>query len=334
MTTATEALPESPFQSSDPRFDYWSAAHRLAFEQLQFVLQSGLFLSVFTGDVGAGKSTVLRQAVALAQSRTLIGVVRHGPMLSTTPARAVLAAFGADPGPGAADVHAALLRRSLRAAVADGRADGGAGTLVIDDAHRLGGGALQALLDLSGIGAGEAPLFRLVLAGPPEVTSRLWADLPGLMGPTVHLDAMSPEDTSGFVRHRMSVAGVRALRFDDTALATVHDITGGNPLRINLLCMFCLDEAWDRDVEVIDAALVRECNVAPETVLDPLMPEDTGQRPSPTRPEASDRHGGQKPVAVGRGGRPAPRRNRRTVRPARSRSRPRRAEARSRGRSA
>lgn len=272
MTTATDALPESPFQSSDPRYDYWSAAHRLAFEQLQFVLQSGLFFSVFSGDVGAGKSTVLRQAVTLAQSRALIGVVRHGAMLSATPARAVLAAFGADPGPGDPDDHASLLQRSLMAV----GSDGGAGTLVIDDAHRLGSGALQALLHLSGIGVGEGPLFRLVLAGPPEITSRLWADLPGLMGPTVHLDAMSPEDTAGFVRHRMSVAGVRALRFDDTALAKVHEVTGGNPLRINLLCMFCLDEAWDRDVEVIDAALVCECNVAPEAVLAPLMPGDTG----------------------------------------------------------
>ena len=99
MMTATDAVPESPFQSSDPRYDYWSAAHRLTFEQLQFLLHSGMLFSVFTGDVGAGKSTVLRQAVALAQGRTLIGLVRHGPMLSTTPARAVLAAFGADPGP-------------------------------------------------------------------------------------------------------------------------------------------------------------------------------------------------------------------------------------------
>lgn len=289
MMTATDALPESPFQSSDPRYDYWSAAHRLAFEQLQFVLHSGLFLSVFTGDVGAGKSTVLRQAVALAQSRALIGVVRHGPMLSIAPARAVLAAFGADPGPGDADGHAALLRRSLQAAKGAAKgAPGGAagasvaaGTLVIDDAHRLGRGVRQALLKLSGIGlsgagADEGPLFRLVLAGPPGVASGLWADLPGLMGPTVHLDAMSPEDTSGFVRHRMSVAGVRALRFDDAALAAVHEFTGGNPLRINLLCMFCLDEAWDRDIEVIDAALVRECNVSPEAVLDALVPDDAG----------------------------------------------------------
>jgi len=272
MTTATDALPESPFQSSDPRYDYWSAAHRLAFEQLQFVLQSGLFFSAFTGDVGAGKSTVLRQAVALAQSQSLIGLVRHGPMLSATPARAVLAAFGADPGPGNPDDHAALLRRSLRAAVADG----GAGTLVIDDAHRLGRGALEALLDLSGIGMGEGPLFRLVMAGPPALSSRLGAELPGLMGPTVHLAAMTPEDTSGFVRHRMSVAGVRALRFDEGALTLVHDLTGGNPLRINLLCMFCLDEAWDRDIAVIDAALVGECNVTPEAVLESLAPDEAG----------------------------------------------------------
>jgi general secretion pathway protein A len=272
MTIATDALPESPFQSSDPRYDYWSAAHRLAFEQLQFVLQSGLFFSAFTGDVGAGKSTVLRQVVALAQSRRLIGMARHGPMLSAAPARAVLAAFGADPGPGDAHTQGDLLRRSLRAA----GADGGAATLVIDDAHRLGHGALQALLDLSGIGTGDGPLFRVVLAGPPALTSRLWADLPGLMGPTVTLDAMTPEDTSGFVRHRMSVAGVRALRFDEGALALVHDLTGGNPLRINLLCLFCLDEAWDRDVAVIDAALVRECDVSPEAVLESMAPDDAG----------------------------------------------------------
>lgn len=279
MTTATDALPESPFQSSEPRFDYWSAAHRLAFEQLQFVLQSGLFFSVFTGDVGAGKSTVLRQAVALAQSRRLIGVTRHGPMLSASPARAVLAAFGADPGPGDADAQALLLRRSLIAARAEAGADQAPGTLVIDDAHRLGRDSLDALIGLSGIGDEDGALFRLVLVGPTGIGGRLSADLPALMGPTVHLEAMSPEDTAGFVRHRMAVGGVRALRFDEAALTAVHDLTGGNPLRINLLCMFCLDEAWDHDIEVIDAALVRDCDVSPETVLGGVLPEGAGAGP-------------------------------------------------------
>jgi type II secretory pathway predicted ATPase ExeA len=260
-----DALPNNPFQSSDPRFDYWSAAHRLAYEQFDFVLQSGLLFSAFLGETGAGKTTVARQAVALAQGRRLIGVTAPGDSLDAAPARTVLSAFGADPGPGDEAAQAALLRRSLAAA----QAQHGMGTLVIDDAHRLRPGTLSRLLELAGITGGDEPVFRLVLIGRPEVQARLYAELPGLMGPVVELGAMSPEDTAGFVRHRLSVGGVTAIGFDAGALEAVHEATGGNPLRVNLLCMFCLDEAWDRDQGVIDAALVRDCDVPPEAAFGP-----------------------------------------------------------------
>jgi general secretion pathway protein A len=263
MIAATEALPESPFQSSDPRFDYWSAAHRLAFEQLDFVLRSGLLFGTFTGDMGTGKSTVLRQAVILAQARHLIGVVHHGAMLSAAPARAVMAAFGADPGPGDATDQADLLARSLAAA----REQHGLATLVVEDAHLLKQDSLDALVALAAFDHPDGALFRLVLVGRPDLRGQLHAVAPSLMGPSVHLDPMSPEDTAGFVRHRLAAAGLRAICFDDAALEAIHELAGGVPLRINLLCMFCLDEAWDRDVEVIDAGLVCDCNVEPDALL-------------------------------------------------------------------
>jgi general secretion pathway protein A len=260
-----DALPNNPFQSSDPRFDYWSAAHRLAYEQFDFVLQSGLLFSAFLGETGAGKTTVARQAVALAQGRRLIGVTAPGDSLDAAPARTVLSAFGADPGPGDEAAQAALLRRSLAAA----QAQHGMGTLVIEDAHGLRPGTLSRLLELAGITGGDEPAFRLVLIGRPEAQARLDAELPGLMGPVVELGAMSPEDTAGFVRHRLSVGGVTAICFDAGALEAVHEATVGNPLRVNLLCMFCLDEAWDRDQGVIDAGLVRDCDVPPEAAFGP-----------------------------------------------------------------
>lgn len=263
MTAATEALPESPFQSSDPRFDYWSAVHRLAFEQLEFILRSGLLFATFTGEVGTGKSTIVRQAVALEQARHLIGVVHHGAMLNAAPARAVMGAFGADPGPGDHDAQADLLERSLAAA----RPRHGIATLVVEDAHLLKPDTLRALVALADPGREDGALFRLLLVGRPDLRMRVQAVAPGLMGPGVHLDPMSAEDTAGFVRHRLAAAGLRAIRFDAAALETVHDLTGGIPLRINLLCMYCLDEAWDRDIEVIDAALVRDCNVEADAVL-------------------------------------------------------------------
>jgi type II secretory pathway predicted ATPase ExeA len=260
-----DALQNNPFQFSDPRFDYWSAAHRLAYEQFDFVLQSGLLFSAFLGETGVGKTTVARQAVTLAQSRRLIGVTAPGERLDGVTARTVMAAFGADPGPGDEAGHAALLRRSLAAALSQH----GPGTLVIEDAHLLRQGTLSRLLALAGITGEDEPVFRLVLIGRPELQARLDAELPGLMGPVVELLPMSPEDTAGYIRHRLSVGGINAIGFDAGAVEAVHEATGGNPLRINLLCMFCLDEAWDRDQGVIDAALVRDCDVAPEAAFGP-----------------------------------------------------------------
>jgi general secretion pathway protein A len=274
MTAATDTLPESPFQSSDPRFDYWSAAHRLAFEQLEFILRSGLLFATFTGEVGTGKSTIIRQAVALEQVRHLIGVVQHGAMLNAAPARAVMASFGADPGPGDHDAQADVLERSLASA----RTRHGLATLIVEDAHLLKSETLGALVALAGPEREDGALFRLLLVGHPDLRSQLRSQTPGLVGPGVHLDPMSAEDTAGFVRHRLAAAGLRAIRFDAAALKTVHDLTGGVPLRINLLCMYCLDEAWDRDIEVIDEALVRDCNVEADSVLGGAGQGDTDQR--------------------------------------------------------
>ncbi|MGI1661597.1 ExeA family protein [Palleronia sp. KMU-117] len=265
MTMPADAPPQSPFLSSDPQFDYWSAAHRLAYEQVDFALNSGLLFAAFTGDTGAGKTTVMRQAVALAQGRRLLGVLAPDDGLARAPARAILAAFGADPGPGDDDRQTARLARSL----AEVRDAHGLATLVVDDAQALGPAALARLVALSGIEAAEGPLFRLMLVGRPEIEARLAAELPGVMGPLVRLEAMSREDTAGFVRHRMAVGGLAAPRFAAAALEAVHEATGGNPLRVNLLCLFCLDEAWERGVDTIDATLVRDCDVAPEAVLGP-----------------------------------------------------------------
>jgi hypothetical protein len=207
----------------------------------------------------------MRQAAALAQGRRLLGVLGPGADLDSSPARAVLAAFGADPGPGDDGRQTARLARSL----AEVRDAHGLATLVVDDAQALGPEALARLVALSGIEAAEDPLFRLVLVGRPEIEARLAAELPGVMGPLVRLDPMSPEDTAGFVRHRMSVGGLSAPCFDPGALEAVHEATGGNPLRVNLLCLFCLDEAWERRVDTIDAGLVQDCDVAPEAVLGP-----------------------------------------------------------------
>ena len=263
MTSVTDALPQSPFQSSDPRFDYWSAVHRLAFEQLEFILRSGLLFATFTGEVGTGKSTIIRQAVALEQVRHLIGVVQHGAMLNAAPARAVMGAFGADPGPGDHDAQADVLERSLAAA----RDRHGIATLIVEDAHLLKSETLGALVALAGPEREDGALFRLLLVGRADLRSRLQSEAPGLIGPGVHLDPMSAEDTAGFVRHRLAAADLRAIRFDAGALKAVHDLTGGVPLRINLLCMYCLDEAWDRDIENIDETLVRDCNIEADAVL-------------------------------------------------------------------
>ncbi|MDE9452204.1 AAA family ATPase [Aliiroseovarius sp. Z3] len=257
MSEPDIGTPVDAFQSTAPEFDYWSKVHALAAERLAFAVNSGILLTVFTGAAGSGKSTVVRKVMSDAQSTRLIGMCSYGPRIKVDPCRALLEAFGADPGPGDKALHRRILEQSLEAA----RQDIELPTLVLEDAHLLHDEHLFALFDIAGFNDGpENALLKIVLVGHPALEDQMDDTAGALPGPSFALDQMSKTDTAGYVRHRLAVAGIDVV-FDDAALEVVHERTDGNPQQVNQLCKALLDEARSLEQPHITASAVQKCKV-------------------------------------------------------------------------
>ena len=265
MVDAQWGLPVGPFQATTPEYDYWGTAHSLAAEQLEFAIRSMNLLTVFTGDVGSGKSTVVRKVVAEIQYQRLIGLLSYSPTLNVDPSRAILDAFGTELAPKDKEAHRRILQQSLLGA----RSEHGMPTVIIDDAHCMTDEELSNLFDLAGFNdTDDGTLFKIILVGHSELYDRLNGDRSDLLGPLFALDAMSEDDTADYIRHRLQAAGCGEMPFTDDALNAVYERSRGNPLQINRLCESALDEAGERGPGRIDANLLRDCIVPTDHVAD------------------------------------------------------------------
>lgn len=264
LMAADTGLWAAPFQSSAPEFDYWGVTHRQAVERLRLACKAPRLLTLFTGRGGCGKSTVARRVVCDNQQESLIGVVPHSAVLSGDPFRAILAAFGADSGSNGKDSCHEELSDHLRQSVVPLALP----TLIVDDAHRLPKEKQQALFELAGFDLKKCPLFKIVLVGHAGLLDQIGARHKGLLGPPFQLEPMAKEGTLGYVEHLFATAGAGAMPFTDAAVEVIHEITDGNPVRINLLCMRLLDEAEMQWIDTIDGEMVRECYNPARMALD------------------------------------------------------------------
>ncbi len=223
FANADTDLPVRPFETLASKFDYWSSTHRQAAEALQLTCERPTLLTLFTGRGGSGKSTVARRVLRDNLEDSLIGVTSFSAINSTDPCRALLAAFGADLGPGENKGCRHDLTNHLRRVADEFRTP----TLLIDDAHRLSGDKLQMLLDLAKLDRDGAPLFKVALVGDTGLFDQLSTPQKGFLGPPFRLEPMTKEDTFGYVKHRLASAGIETMQFTDGALDLIHEITDG-----------------------------------------------------------------------------------------------------------
>jgi general secretion pathway protein A len=133
--------------------------------------------------------------------------------------------------------------------------------LIIDEAQNLSAEVLEQLRLLTNLETSERKLLQIILIGQPELRELLASPQLEQLAQRVvarfHLDALSPEETTHYIAHRLFVAGLTgAMPFDTQALAKVHAITRGVPRRINLLCDRALLGAYAQGRNRVDAGLV------------------------------------------------------------------------------
>lgn len=278
MYTDYYKLTGRPFQlTPDPRFYFESATHRKAMSYLGYGLAQGEGFIVITGDIGAGKTTLVGHLMATIDPKRLAAVkIAASEMDGDTALRLAAHAYGIETG-GAdrADVLSRLEAHMHQQARAGRRS-----LLIVDEAQTLGFEALEALRILSNFQLGGQPLVQIFLLGQPEFRDALAAareleQLRQRVIATHHLGAMLPEEVRPYIEHRLKLVGwTGAPAFSDEAIARIAQESGGIPRLVNRLAANALERAAAQQCSEIDAAIVEAvCLDRRETAVVMAMPE-------------------------------------------------------------
>ncbi len=229
----------APFQlSPDPSFYYDSPGHRNALSYLKFGVYQGEGFIVVTGEIGAGKTTLVKSLLEGLNSDQIVAAqVVNTQLDSENLLQAIAMAFGLKlPSTSKAQMITAL-EAYFTALAASGRR----ALLVIDEAQNLGLKEIEELRMLSNFQLGSHALLQSFLVGQPELRgmlqSKAMEQLRQRVIASCHLGPLSAEQTRKYVEHRLHRVGwVDSPHFDDDAFAQIHVASDGVPRRINLVC--------------------------------------------------------------------------------------------------
>jgi len=275
MYEAFFGLRSRPFSvTPSPDLFFHSVTHRRTLAYLQGQALAGEPLIVLTGDIGAGKTTVLQVLLRNLSDKFAPAVVVSTQLDEIELTRSVLIAFGA----GAAGDSLDDLRTALRIHVEDLRSRGRPGLLIVDEAQNLSARTLRYLMRLSELGgdAEEAGL-QVIISGQPGLQA-LVAECTGERRddelPLYRLGPMSAMDTGSYMRHRLRAVGTaNGPTFSADAIDQVQADTGGLPRLVNRLCDRVLMSACLDQTRAIDGMRVAETAAELRAELgDPALP--------------------------------------------------------------
>ncbi len=271
---------EDPFTiAPDPRFLFMSQRHDEALAHLVFGLGGGGGFVVLTGEIGTGKTTIFRRFLDELPAHCKLAYVYNPKLSALELLQSITQEFGISlPETSSAKTCIDALNRFLLAEHALGRH----AMLVIDEAQHLSAEVLEQLRLLTNLETAERKLLQIVLIGQPELRAVLRRpDLEQLNQRVVarfHLGPLDADDTALYVAHRLSVVGHKgALPFAPKALARLHEVAGGVPRKINLVCARALLGAYGLGQARVDARMVQS---AAAEVFDVSEAELKGSAPA------------------------------------------------------
>ena len=262
-------LKTNPFGSSpDPRFMYMMPHTREALATLEYGISAHKGFIVLTGEVGTGKTTLLRRALAsLDQSRVFSSFVFNPRLDVLDFLEFILSDFGISP---QNRTKSGMLIQLNRWMIERLRREETC-VIVVDEAQNLEWELLEEIRLLTNLETSTEKLVQIVLSGQPELEEKLRApdvrQLRQRIALWARTHAITSEQTANYVAQRLLIAGTSERIFSDDAVAAIHRASRGIPRLINLICEHALILAYVEQLHEVPEALIQA--VASDLDLDP-----------------------------------------------------------------
>jgi general secretion pathway protein A len=253
-------LDEPPFAiTPDPRYLFMSARHAEALAHLVYGLrEAGGFIQL-TGEVGTGKTTLVRSVLARAPRDVEVALILNPCVTVPEFLQTICEELGIALPDGASGSVKRLVD-ALNAHLLQAHARERRVALVIDEAHLLSRELLEQVRLLTNLETATRKLLQIILVGQPELRDLLsqheLRPLAQRITGRYHLGPLSREETAAYVRHRLRVAGAMREIFTAAALRALHQRSDGVPRLVNVLADRAMLGAFARDRHQVSTTLV------------------------------------------------------------------------------
>jgi general secretion pathway protein A len=253
MYTELFKLHDLPFRlSPDPEYLYLSKNHSRAKAYMESTIWFTDGFVVITGEIGAGKTTLIETFLRELEKDVVVAQINQTQVSAVEFLQALLSQFGFTP----FRMKKAELLATLNTFLIEQYAAGRKVLLIIDEAQNLPIRTLEEVRMLSGVETTKDKVLRIILAGQPDLNTKL--DSPELVQLAqrvrlrFHLTALSEEDMRGYILHRLDVAGSngRHIMAED-CFPVIYRYSGGVPRLVNTLCETAMMSAYTADRDYV-----------------------------------------------------------------------------------
>ncbi|RLA40638.1 MAG: general secretion pathway protein [Gammaproteobacteria bacterium] len=249
---------EKPFSLlPDPSFLYFGKKHRAAYSMLEYGLMNQAGFTVITGDVGSGKTTLVRHLLNSIGDEITVGLINNTPKNIGQLLQWVLLSFDQD----YREENQVALYDNFNRFLIDQYAQNKRTVLIIDEAQNLHPHVLEELRMLSNINSDKHQVLQIILVGQPQLLAVLKA--PELLqfrqriASDYFLKSLDLEETGRYILHRIWHAGVKSALFQKEAIELIYQASKGVPRVINVLCDTALVYGFAEEKKQIDGSIVQ-----------------------------------------------------------------------------
>ena len=240
----------------DPAFLYLSHQHSLALSMLEFSLTGQAGFVVVTGEIGSGKTTLIRHFLWQSNRSTTIGFISNTHADMGDILQWVLQALHIE----AKSTKRSICHRTLLTYLTQRAIAGHQVVLIVDEAQNLSIAALEELRLLSNIDLDRGNTLQIALVGQPELLEKLQrpelTQFAQRISVHYHLTPLTFLESRGYIRHRLAVAGAKHDIFDSLAMGAIYYFSGGVPRVMNSICDMAMVYAYAAGKSSIDLDLI------------------------------------------------------------------------------